>query len=348
VKELRIDKETVKKGRRCFVIAELGNTHEGSIGLAKCFIKAASDCGADAVKLQTHIFEAESLPDAPNPPYFNNESRKEYFERTSFDLEQYKELKRYAEEQCSVEFISSPFSLEAVDLLESVGVSTYKVASGEVSNIPLLVKLAEKDKKILLSSGMSHWAELDEAVDALCRGGCKDVVVMQCCSEYPCPVEHAGLNVMMDMKRRYNLPVGFSDHTLGIAIAIAAAACGAVVIEKHFTLSKKMYGSDAKSSATPEEFEALVGGIRDVEKALSNEVDKDKTARSLSQMKVIFEKSIVAACDLEAGSILGENHLAYKKPGDGIPAKKFRQLIGRRMVKPAPKNAKLDWQMIQQ
>lgn len=348
MKELKIDKGTVNKDPGCFVIAELGNTHEGSIGLAKCFIKAAADCGADAVKLQTHIFEAESLPDAPNPPYFKNESRKEYFERTSFNLEQYKELKRYAKEQCNVEFISSPFSLEAVELLENVGVLTYKVASGEVSNIPLLVKLAETHKRVLLSSGMSHWAELNEAIDTLCRGGCNDVVVMQCCSEYPCPAEHAGLNVMMEMKRRYNLPVGFSDHTFGTAIAVAAVALGAVVIEKHFTLSKKMYGPDAKSSATPEEFKALVDGIRDAEKALSNEVDKDKTAKSLSQMKVIFEKSIVAAYDLGAGTILKESHLAYKKPGDGIPAKKFRQLIGKRIVRPIAKNTRLDWEMIEQ
>jgi sialic acid synthase SpsE len=344
----KIDREAVDKDSGCFVIAELGNTHEGSIGLAKCFIKAAADCGANAVKLQTHIFEAESLPDAPNPPYFEDESRKEYFERTSFNLEQYKELKKYAEEQCNVEFISSPFSLEAVELLENVGVLTYKVASGEVSNIPLLVKLAETGKRVFLSSGMSSWAELDDAIDALRRGGCNDIVVMQCCSEYPCLAEYAGLNVMMEMKQRYNLPVGFSDHTSGIAVPIAAVALGAVVIEKHFTLSKKMYGSDAKNSATPEEFKVLVEGIRDAEVALSNKVDKDKTAKSLSQMKVIFEKSIVAACDLGAGTILRENHLAYKKPGDGIPAKKYRQLIGKRTLKSIAKSTKFSWDMIEQ
>lgn len=348
MEKLRNDKETVGKTPGCFIIAELGNTHEGSIGLTKCFIKTAAACGADAVKLQTHIFEAESLPDAPNPPYFKSESRKEYFERTSFNPEQYGELRRYAKEHCNVELISSPFSLEAVDLLENVGILTYKVASGEVSNIPLLVRLAQTGKKVLLSSGMSNWAELDEAVKTLRKGGCSEIVVMQCCSEYPCPAEHAGLNVMMEMKKRYDIPVGFSDHTLGTAIAIAAVVCGAEVIEKHFTLSREMYGSDAKNSATPQEFKALIDGIRDVEKALVNEVDKDKTAGSLSQMKVIFEKSIVAACDLEPGTILREDHLAYKKPGDGIPAKKFRQLLGKKTTRPIVKNAKFNWEMIQQ
>jgi sialic acid synthase SpsE len=342
------DKETVEKAPGCSIIAELGNTHEGSVGLAKCFIKTAAACGADAVKLQTHIFEAESLPDAPNPPYFESENRKEYFERTSFSLEQYRELRGYAQEHCNVEFISSAFSLEAVDLLENVGVLTHKVASGEVGNIPLLVRLAETGKKVLLSSGMSQWVELDEAVDTLCKGGCSDLVLMQCCSEYPCPAEHAGINVMREMTRRYNVPVGFSDHTQGIAVAIAAVVCGAEVIEKHFTLSREMYGSDAKNSATPGEFRALVEGIRDVEKALTNEVDKDKTAGSLSQMKVIFEKSIVAACDLEPGTILREGHLAYKKPGDGILAKRFKQLLGRKTTRAIVKNAKFNWEMIQQ
>lgn len=327
------------------IIAEIGNTHEGSFGLAKCFIKAADQCGVDAVKFQTHIFEAESLPDAPNPPYFKDETRKEYFERTGFDLEQWRELKRFADEECGVEFLSSPFSLEAVDLLEQVGIKTYKIPSGEVSNLPLLIRIAKTGKRVLLSSGMSSWAELGEAVKTLKDNGCNDLILLQCTSEYPCPPENAGLNIMQEMKERYNLPVGFSDHTLGIAVPIAAVCLGACVIEKHFTLSKLMYGPDARFSANPEEMKVLVENIRAVEKMLGNKIDKDVKAATLSQMKTTFEKSIVAACNIPADTIIEGRHLAYKKPGDGIPARMFQEILGKKTMNNIPANTKLEWSM---
>jgi len=326
-------------------VAEIGMNHDGSIGQAKALIKAAAACGVDAVKFQTHIAEAEMLPDAPAPHYFTDEPRYEYFIRTAFTQEQYLTLKSFSEEH-GVEFISSPFSLEAIELLEKVGVSTYKVPSGEVNNFPYLIALAKTGKKILLSSGMSTWAELDGAVDILQENGCREIIVMQCTSVYPCPPEHTGLNVMLEMQRRYNLPVGFSDHTLGIAVPIAAVTLGATVIEKHFTLSKEMYGPDAKNSATPEELRALVVAIRELERALAYKVNKDKEAESLVTMKVTFEKSLVAACDLEAGTVLEERHLAYKKPGDGIPAKRFKEVIGKRLGCRVKKDTKLDWGML--
>lgn len=331
--------------KQTVIIAEIGNTHEGSLGLAKRFIKAAAECRVDAVKFQTHIFDAESLPDAPNPPYFKDETRKEYFDRTGFTLKQWRELKRFAEEECGVEFLSSPFSLEAADLLEQVGVRTYKIASGEVSNLPLLIKVAKAGKNVLLSSGMSTWAELDEAVKTLQDNGCKDLILLQCTSEYPCQPENAGLNIMQEMKERYDLPVGFSDHTLGIAVPIAAVCLGACVIEKHFTLSKQMYGPDARFSATPEEMKALVDNIRAVERALGNKIDKDVKAATLSQMKITFEKSIVAACDIPAGTVLEEKHLAYKKPGDGMSARMFREVLGKKTMNNIPANTKLEWSM---
>lgn len=329
--------------KKTYIIAEIGNTHEGSLGLAKCFIKAASECGVDAVKLQTHIFEAESLPDAPNPPYFKDETRKQYFERTAFTLEQWKELKRYSEEEAGVDFFSSPFSLEAVDLLEQVGVSTYKIASGEVSNTPLLVKIAKTGKKVLLSSGMSSWKELDAAVETLLSNGCGQLTVLQCTSEYPCPPEAAGLNILTEMKERYGdrIETGYSDHTLGAAVPIAAVIMGASVIEKHFTLSKKMYGSDAKNSTEPDEFKRIVDEIRSVEKALEHHIDKDEKVKSLGNMKYTFEKSIVAACDIKAGEVITESMLSYKKPGDGIPAAEYRSVIGMKINKSVTKNHKI-------
>lgn len=325
------------------IIAEIGNTHEGSLGLAKRFVDAAAECGVDCVKFQTHIFDAESLPDAPNPPYFKDEKRKEYFDRTAFNLEQWKELKRYCEEECGVEFLSSPFSLEAIDLLEKVGVSSYKVPSGEVNNTPLLICLAETGKKVLLSSGMSSWDEIDKAIKTLQDYGCKDLVVLQCVSKYPCPPEEAGLNVIREMQDRYNIEVGYSDHTLGVAIPIAAVMMGATVIEKHFTLSKRMYGSDAKNSTEPDEFRYLVNQIRTIEKSLHNKVNKDEMMKDLEQMKTTFEKSIVSARPIEASEVIDQSMLAYKKPGDGIPARMYKKVLGSKLIKGVPSDHKFNW-----
>lgn len=318
--------------QRAYIIAEIGNTHEGSLGLAKRFIKVAAECGVDCVKFQTHIFEAESLLTAPNPPYFKDETRKDYFERTAFDIDQYIELKRFAEQECGCDFISSPFSLEAVDLLEAVGVSAYKIPSGEVTNYSLLRKVAKTGKKVILSSGMSTWAELDEAVSTIKNNGCSDLVVLQCTSKYPCPPEKAGLNVIEEMKKRYDVPIGFSDHTLGLAVPLAAYLKGAVIIEKHFTLSKEMYGSDAINSTEPTEFRELVSNLRDMESALTNDIDKDAEAKELEHMKFVFEKSVVSVVDIPKNTIIEECMLSIKKPGDGIPAKYMDKIIGMRTV----------------
>jgi len=314
--------------KKVFIIAEIGNSHEGSVGLAKRFIKTAADCGADAAKFQTHIFDAESLPNAPTPSYFKDESRKEYFERTAFDLKQYKELKRYAEE-CGMEFISSVFSLEAVDLLEQTGVKRHKIPSGEVTNIPLLEKVASTRKPILLSSGMSTWSELDKAIETLKANGCRDITVLQCSSFYPCPPDKAGLNILTEMKNRYNLAVGFSDHTLGISASIGAVMLGAEVIERHFTLSKEMYGSDAKHSLEPDEFKQLIKEIREIEKIIASKAEKDKLAEELKNMKFTFEKSIVTKKLIPKGTKITLDMIAFKKPGDGIKPEKYKEIVGK-------------------
>lgn len=331
--------------KKTYIIAEIGNTHEGSVGLAKQFIKAAADCGVDAVKFQTHIFEAESLPSAPNPSYFKDETRKEYFERTAFTIEQYKILKDYAENECKVDFFSSPFSLEAVDFLMEVGVSTFKIPSGEVSNIPLLEHVAKTGKNVILSSGMSSWEELDRAVAVF-----KDkekLTILQCTSEYPCKPENAGLNVMLEIKERYQCKVGFSDHTLGIGVPLTAVVLGATLVEKHFTLSKLMYGSDAKNSTEPKEFKHMVDNIRAAELAISSKIDKNEIVKELGEMKFVFEKSIVSARELKAGHVISEEDLVYKKPGDGIPAKDYKNVIGKKVIKNIAANEKIEFSQIQ-
>ncbi len=316
------------------IIAEIGSVHDGSFGNACKLIETAAACGADIVKFQTHIAEAETLRDAPMPPYFKGEPRYEYFERTAFSPAEWKDLQAHCEAQ-GVDFMSSPFSLDAVELLEDVGVSGFKLASGEVTDLPLVERLAETGKTVYVSSGMSDWAELDAAVSIL-QGQCP-VVVMQCSSLYPCPPERVGLNVLDQLRGRYGCAVGFSDHTFGSAAAIAAAALGATVIEKHLTFSQRMYGSDAANAMEPEAFADYCRGIRDVWKMLAHPVDKDDLS-PYGDMKRIFERSVVTARPLAAGHTLSSEDLAFKKPAGGIPAARHREVVGRRLAADLPKD----------
>ena len=320
---------------KTFIIAEIGSTHDGSFGNARCLIDAAAECDADVVKFQTHIAEAETLPDAPMPPYFEGEPRLAYFKRTAFTRAKWIELKAHAESRGLV-FLSSPFSIEAVELLEEIGIEQYKIPSGEVTNLPMLEMIAQTRKPVLLSSGMSSWAELDEAVNTILKYHDR-LTVLQCTSKYPCPYEQVGLNVMLQMHERYGLPVGLSDHTLTNYAAFAAVTLGATVIEKHFTLSRRMYGSDACHSLEPDELADLACGIRAIETMLSSKVDKDDISR-FAVMKETFEKSVVSLVDIPAGAVITETIIGIKKPGTGIPAKRFREMLGKRARKPIPRD----------
>jgi len=321
------------------IIAEIGSMHDGSLGNAMKAAEAAAECGADVVKFQTHVAAAETLPDAPMPPYFQGEPRLAYFERTAFSESQWQQLARHCE-SLHVEFLSSPFCLEAVDILEHVGVKAYKIPSGEVTNIPLLEKIARTGKPTYLSSGMSDWAELDRAVKTLRAD--VPLVVMQCSSIYPCPSDSVGLNLIDEMMKRYGLPAGLSDHTLGFGACIAAAALGATAIEKHFTLSRRMYVSDAANSMEPEDFSLLVRSLREVKEIISNPVDKNQISK-FKEMKIIFEKSIVTSRIVPSGHRLEIDDLAFKKPGDGIGAAHYRELIGKTTVCELPANTKIKW-----
>lgn len=319
------------------LIAEVGSVHDGSFGNARKLIALSAECGADAVKFQTHIAEAETLRNAPSPTYFSGEPRFDYFRRTGFSLDQWKILAADCVE-LGVTFLSSPFSLEAVDLLEEVGVEAYKVPSGEVTNLPLLERIAKTRKPVYLSSGMNDWSELDQAVEALRSGG--PITVLQCSSAYPCPPERVGLNIIPEMAARWGVAVGFSDHTEGPAAGIAAVALGATVVEKHITFSRRMYGSDAATATEPAEFAAFARALKEVGRMLANPVDKDDLG-PYRDMKRVFEKSVVAARDLETGCVVAAADLAYKKPGDGIPAREWRSLIGRRLVRAVRADDKL-------
>lgn len=315
-----------------YIIAEIGNSHEGSVGLAKKFIETVKECGANAVKLQTHLFEYESVKDAPSPYYFRDESRETYFNRTSFNLSQWKELRDYSK-SLGLDFISSPFSIQALDLLEKVEIDAYKIASGEITNLPLIEKISLTGKKIFISSGMSTTSEIEMAVSILEKNK-SNFVLMQCTSIYPCPAEKSGLNILGEWINKYGQNrVGYSDHTEEIGIPLAAVSLGAMYLEKHFTLSKKMYGSDAKFSLEPIEFSHMVYQIREIEKALNNTVDKDQMANELSDMKKTFEKSLVYLKKLNAGHKILDEDIGFKKPGTGIPPKDLKKIIGEVLTK---------------
>lgn len=321
-----------------FIIAEVGSVHDGSFGNATKLIEVAAACGASSVKFQTHIAAAETLRDAPMPHYFKGEPRFDYFERTGFRLEQWHALKAKAEEN-GLEFLSSPFSIEAVDLLEEIGITRYKIPSGEVTNLPMLEQVARTGKPVLLSSGMSNWAELDAAV-ATIRKHHEKLIVMQCTSAYPCPDERVGLNVVQEMQARWGLPVGYSDHTLDNHAAFAAVALGAVAVEKHLTFSRLMYGSDAAHSAEPAQFTDLVKGIKAIARMRGSKVEKDDLA-PYRDMKRIFEKSVVSVGPIPAGTVITPAMVAVKKPGDGISAAKLDAVIGRRAARDIAPDTKL-------
>jgi N,N'-diacetyllegionaminate synthase len=309
---------------RVYVIAEAGMNHDGSLGNAIRMAEVAAESGADAVKYQLHDAEAETTREAPAPPYFQHESRWEYFERTAFTDEQWRALKA-ACERAGIEFLCSAFSVDALERLDRLGVARHKIPSGEVTNLDLISAAAATGKPVLLSSGMSSLSELDAAVSA----AGDSLTVLQCTSAYPTPPDRVGLNLIGELRERYGKPVGFSDHSVGPYACYAAVALGASVIEKHFTLSKQAYGPDAALALEPYELEELVDGIREIAQMLDSPVDKDDLA-PYGEMKQVFEKSVVSTRAIPAGSVIERDMLAAKKPGTGIPARMLPEVIGRK------------------
>lgn len=316
---------------RCLIIGEIGLSHDGSLGLAHAFVDEVARAGADAIKFQTHIADAESTPAEPFRVKFSRQdaTRYEYWKRIAFSEAQWKGLADHAKDK-SLIFLSSPFSTEAVELLTRVGMSMWKVGSGEVSTLPMLDAMVATGRPIILSSGMSDLAELDKAVERVRRGGVP-LAVLQCTTAYPCPPERIGLNMMPFFRDRYGCFVGLSDHSGTIYPGIAAATLGAEVLEVHVTMSRGMFGPDVPASVTIEELRQLVDGIRFVERMRANPVDKDAVARDMAPLRAIFNKSLVARQRLAAGTVLTEAHLAMKKPGTGMPAERLPDMIGRRL-----------------
>jgi N,N'-diacetyllegionaminate synthase len=323
------------------VIAEVAQAHDGSLGMAHAYVDAAADAGADAIKFQTHIAAAESTAAEPWRVRFSrqDETRLDYWRRMEFTPEQWAGLREHARSK-GLLFLSSAFSEAATDLLARIGVDGWKIASGEVGNTPLLERMTATPLPVLLSTGMSPWAEIDVAVAAI-RARALPLAVLQCTSIYPTPPEKLGLNVIGELRRRYGCAVGLSDHSGTIHAGLAAAALGCEVLELHVTFDRRMFGPDVPASVTIDELRTLAEGIRFIERARANPVDKDGMARELAPLRGIFTKSIVAARDLEPGIVLERAHLAFKKPGTGLPPARLSDVVGRRLARAVKRDAAL-------
>jgi len=319
---------------RCLIIGEVALTHDGSLGLAHAFVDAIADAGADAVKFQTHIAAAESTPAEPFRVVFSKQdaTRYDYWKRMEFTEDQWRGLAEHCRDR-GVLFISSPFSLEAVDLLARIGQPIWKIASGEVSNAMLLDRVLDTGAPVLLSTGMSPLAETDAAVARVKGRGAK-VGVLQCTTAYPCPPERIGLNLVAEYRERYGCWVGLSDHSATIYPGLAGAALGIDVLELHVALTREMFGPDVIASVTTAELRQLVDGIRFIERMRANPIDKDASARETAPLRRLFTRSIVARDALPVGTVLERRHLALKKPGTGLPPERLADFLGRTLKRP--------------
>ncbi len=324
-------KAAESESARCLIIGEVAQSHDGSLGMAHAFVDAIADAGADAVKFQTHIAAAESTPGEPWRVKFSKQdaTRYDYWKRMEWTEEQWLGLKLHADER-KLLFLSSPFSIEAVELLERIGIRAWKIASGEVSNAPLFERLGASKLPVMLSSGMSPLEEIDRAVDQI-KSYQLPLLVMQCTSSYPCPAEKVGLNLIPMFRERYGCSVGLSDHSGTIFPGLAAATLGIDALEVHVALSRDMFGPDVPVSVTSGELKQLVDGVRFIERMCSHPIDKNALAEEMSPLRDLFTKSVVARIDIPAGTLLREEHLQTKKPGTGIAAARLPEIVGARL-----------------
>ncbi len=315
-----------------FVIAEAGVNHNGSLDLAKKLIDVAADSGAGAVKFQTFRAEALVTRDSQKAQYQQKnsgaqESQYQMLEKLELDESAHIELMRYCNEK-DILFLSTPFDIAAISMLDHLGMPIFKIPSGEITNLPYLRHIASLKKKVILSTGMADLQEVEDAVAVLTATGMakEDITLLHATSEYPCPMNEVNLKAMVTMKEAFGVDVGYSDHTLGIEVPVAAVALGAVVIEKHFTLSREMDGPDHKASLEPAELKSMIQSIRNVEKALGSGIKVP--SESEIKNKPVVRKSIVARVPITKGEIFNEDNLTAKRPGTGVSPMQWDELLG--------------------
>lgn len=316
---------------KIFIIAEAGVNHNGDIKMAQKLIDVAKSAGADAVKFQT--FKAGSLvskvaqkADYQKQTTGADESQLEMVKKLELSFCDFRELKKYCDEK-EISFLSTPFDFESIDFLESLEMLIYKVPSGEITNLPYLMKIASKGKPVIMSTGMSDMDEVESALEVLRDNGAGSVTLLHCNTQYPTPFEDANIKAMLTLKERFGVAVGYSDHTLGIEAPIAAVALGATVIEKHFTLDKNIEGPDHKASLDPQELIDMVTSIRNIELALGDGIKTP--SKSEIPNKEVARKSIVAKRNIVKGEIFIEENITVKRPGNGISPMKWFEVLGR-------------------
>ncbi len=322
------------KENKVFIIAEAGVNHNGNVIIAKKMIDAAKRAGVDAVKFQTFKAELFISKFAPKAPYQKKatgtaESQLEMVRKLELTKGAHIELMTHCKKS-GLMFLSTPFDLESADVLKSLGLKIFKIPSGEITNLPLLKKIGGLKKKIIMSTGMSTLDEIKKAFDVVVKAGTRkeNITLLHCNTEYPTPFEDVNLRAMLQLKDVFKVDVGYSDHTTGIEVSIAAVALGATVIEKHFTLDKNMHGPDHQASLEPKELSDMVKAIRHIEKALGS-LDKKPSPSEIKNI-LIARKSIVAARDIQKGEIFTEKNLAVKRPATGLNPMLWDQVAGRK------------------
>lgn len=323
-------------GRRypAFIIAEAGINHNGKLELAKKLIREAKAAGADAVKFQT--FKAQSLC-SKESRYFN------LFKSLEFDKNAWQQIAKLAR-RLGIIFLSTPFDEESVDLLNDLNIPAFKVASGDLTHLPLLKYIATKQKPILLSTGMANLKEINEALNVIYANGNNKVILLHCVSNYPTDIKYANLKAICTLGQAFGVPVGFSDHTIGTLASIAAVCLGAKVIERHFTLSKNLPGPDHRLSLNPEEFKTMVKQIRSIEQGLGD--GKKVPSRAEGEIKAIARRSIVADIDIPKGTIITRQMLKISRPGTGIQPKFLERIIGKDAKRNIKQDEVLNWSKI--
>lgn len=335
MKKIRIGDRLLGEDEPTFIVAEIGVNHNGNLRVAKKLIDAAKESDAEAVKFQAYRTERIVTKYAEKARYQKEatdprKSQYNMLKKLELKAEDIRELHRYAKKR-NIIFLSSAFDKESVDLLDSLDVPAFKVASGEITNFPLLRHIAEKKRPIILSTGLSMLDEIQEALNVIREKGVEDVILLHCVTSYPAKAEEVNLKVMNLLRRSFGFPVGLSDHTLGIAVPVAATVLGAVLIEKHFTLDRNLPGPDHHASLEPIEFEQMVTAIREVERALGNGVKK--LTATEEEIKKVARRSIVAKVRIPKGTIIREDMLDYKRPGTGLEPKDSNKIVGKKAKK---------------
>lgn len=335
--------------KKNYIIGEVSQNHDGSLGQAHAFIDAVAETGADAIKFQTHIAEEESTPDEPFRVNFSycDKTRYDYWKRMEFTLEQWQGLYDHAIEK-GLDFLSSPFSTAALEMLHRIGVPAWKFGSGEVFNDLLLKRAISTGKPIILSTGLSMLEEIDTQVRTVREAG-NPLLLMECTTAYPSMPEEIPIRRIGSYLERYSCPIGISDHSATIYPSLAAVALGARAVEVHVTMSRKMFGPDVKASVTMEELRQIVDGAEFISKMLEAREDKSELSDSTKALRTIFSKSIYAKHDLQAGEILSDDTIGIKKPfcTDGVAVEDYQKVLGKKILEDITKDTVIKWENIE-